>query len=79
MRLLERSAATRVLEDAITYVWWIDLQVNPEMVDRVLRLLSRDEQSRADRFANYDAHREFVITRFVVRLLLAHGDMDHGF
>ena len=71
MRLFERSAATRVLENGVTYVWWIDLQVIPEMLDRGMRLLSPDERSRADRFANYEVYREFVITRSVVRLLLA--------
>ena len=71
MRLFERSAATRVLENGVTYVWWIDLQALPEMLDPGMRLLSQDERNRANRIAKSEVYREFVITRSVVRLLLA--------
>jgi hypothetical protein len=57
--------------DGATYVWWVDLQAADEMVDCVGPLLSREERSRADRIANNEAHREFVMTRSVLRLLLA--------
>jgi 4'-phosphopantetheinyl transferase len=71
MHRLERSAATQVLEHGTTYVWWIDLQVIPETLDRITRLLSPEERSRADRIANNAVYREFVITRSVLRLLVA--------
>jgi 4'-phosphopantetheinyl transferase len=70
MGRFERSAGTQVLEDGVTYVWWIDLQVIPEILRSALRLLSPDERGRADRIANDQTYREFVITRSVVRLLL---------
>jgi 4'-phosphopantetheinyl transferase len=59
------------LEDGPTYVWWIDLQVVAEIVDSVVRLLSPEERRRADRIANVEVYREFVLTRSAVRLLLA--------
>jgi 4'-phosphopantetheinyl transferase len=70
-RYFERTASAQILEDGLTYVWWIDLQVVTEMVDSVTRLLSSEERSRADRIANKELYREFVMTRSTVRLLLA--------
>jgi 4'-phosphopantetheinyl transferase len=70
-RCLERSVGAQVLEDGVTYAWWIDLHGAAEMVDRVMQLLSPEERSRAGRIANREVHREFVMTRSAVRLLLA--------
>jgi 4'-phosphopantetheinyl transferase len=75
-RYLERSAGAQVLQkqvldEGVTCVWWIDLQVAPEIVDSGMRLLNSEERSRADRIARNDLYREFVVTRSAVRLLLA--------
>jgi 4'-phosphopantetheinyl transferase len=70
-RCLERSVGAQVLEDGVTYAWWIDLHGASEMVDRVMQLLSPEERSRAGRIVDREVHREFVMTRSAVRLLLA--------
>jgi 4'-phosphopantetheinyl transferase len=71
-QVLEKKVLEKqVLEDGLTCVWWIDLQVAPEIVDSGTRLLSSEERSRAHRIARNDLYREFVVTRSAVRLLLA--------
>jgi 4'-phosphopantetheinyl transferase len=70
-RRFERSGGEHILKDGVTYVWWINLQVVSEIVDSVTRLLSAEERNRADRIADNEVYREFVVTRSAARLLLA--------
>lgn len=66
-----RSCSEHILKDGVTYVWWVNLQVAPEMVDSITRLLSAEERNRADRIADNAVYREFVVARSAARLLLA--------
>jgi 4'-phosphopantetheinyl transferase len=53
------------------HVWRVPLDVPPEIVAGLLRLLSADEQARAERFLAEDASRRFVASHGALRLILA--------
>ena len=58
-----------ILEPEI-HVWWLSLESEPPAVERSFRLLSTEEQARADRFHFPRDRRRFVLARASLRMLL---------
>lgn len=64
------------LEDGLVDVWRLELDQPPEVVARFEDVLTDDEIERADRFRVRADRRAFVMTRGVLRMLLARY-LDH--
>ena len=58
-----------ILEPEI-HVWWLSLESEPPAVEEGLRLLSAEEQARADRYHFPRDRRRFVLARAFLRTLL---------
>jgi 4'-phosphopantetheinyl transferase len=64
------------LEDDIVDVWRLELDQPPEVVSQFEEILADDEIERADRFRVRSDRRSYVMTRGVLRILLARY-LDH--
>ncbi|MFP4599160.1 MAG: 4'-phosphopantetheinyl transferase family protein [Persicimonas sp.] len=72
--------ADLILADRTVDVWRLHLDRPPEVVDALFERLSPDERERAERYRVQRAYTCFVLTRAVLRELLASylGDMGHS-
>lgn len=69
-RWIDPPARLELLDDVVD-VWRLEVEQPPEVVDHFERFLSADEIERADRFRLRNDRDTFVLTRGVLRTLLA--------